>query len=56
VLNDLHAAVNIDPKTRLLKSNNRPLKLIRIGTSGALHDDIPTGTFLIASHGIGFVG
>lgn len=56
VLNELHAAVNIDPETRLLKCNNRPLRLIRIGTSGALHDDIHIGTFLMASHGISFDG
>src|ERR1043165_8280351 len=36
VVNELDAAVNIDPVERAIKAAKRKLKIIRIGTSGAL--------------------
>lgn len=56
VVNELDAAVNIDPRTRKVKANKRKLNLIRIGTSGALHADIPVGAPVISSHGLGLDG
>ena len=41
VLNELDALVNIDFKTRTLKKNHTSLKIVRIGTSGAIQNDIP---------------
>ncbi len=53
VLTELDALVNIDLKTREPKSRKKRLKIIRIGTSGALQEDIEPGTHLIAEYGIG---
>jgi uridine phosphorylase len=54
VLTELDALVNIDLKTREPKSKKRKLRIIRVGTSGALQEDIPTGTFITSEYGIGF--
>ncbi|NNF21947.1 MAG: nucleoside phosphorylase [Saprospiraceae bacterium] len=56
VINELDAAVNFDLKTRELKPTRKSLNLIRIGTSGALHEDIPVGAFVISEFGLGFEG
>lgn len=56
VLNELDAAVNIDLKTRIAKEEHRSLNVIRLGTSGALQDDIPVDEFVVSTHGLGFDG
>jgi uridine phosphorylase len=56
VLNELYAAINIDPDLRTLRNVHRSLQIIRIGTSGALHDDIEPETALASSFGLGFDG
>jgi uridine phosphorylase len=56
VLNELDAAVNIDPVTRTLNSKRRSLNIIRLGTSGALQKDIPIDSFVVSSHGLGLDG
>ena len=56
VLNELDALVNIDFETRLEKEHHTPLKLIRLGTSGALQADIPLDTVVISSHALGIDG
>lgn len=56
VLNELDAAVNIDLKAREVKSTKRTLKIIRIGTCGALQEDVPVGSIISSSHGLGFDG
>ncbi|MGK9116593.1 nucleoside phosphorylase [Olivibacter jilunii] len=53
VLNELDALVNIDLRSRTVKSQLRSLNIIRIGTSGALHNDIPLDSILISTFGIG---
>jgi uridine phosphorylase len=53
-LTELDALVNIDLKTREPKSRKRKLKIIRIGTSGALQEDIPLGSHLISDYAVGF--
>ncbi len=52
-LTELDALVNIDLKTREPKSRKRKLRIIRIGTSGALQEDIPVGAFLASDYAIG---
>jgi uridine phosphorylase len=52
-MTELDALVNIDLKTRELKSRRKKLKIIRIGTSGALQEDIPVGTHLVSQYGVG---
>lgn len=56
VFNELDALVNVDLKTREIKSDKTVLNFIRIGTSGALQADIPVDTFLISEIAIGFDG
>lgn len=55
-LNEIDAAVNIDLKTGKPKEKLKSLNLIRIGTSGALQEDIPVGTHLISEFALGFDG
>lgn len=56
VMNELDAAVNINPKTRTLNSTHRKLNIIRLGTSGALQAEIPVNGLVVSSHGIGLDG
>lgn len=53
VINELDALVNIDFHTRKVKENLKSLDIIRIGTSGAVQDDIPMGTILVSEFGLG---
>ncbi len=56
VINELDAAVNIDLKTRLVKDKLTSLDIVRIGTSGALHADIPVGTFVSSAYAFAIDG
>jgi uridine phosphorylase len=56
VLNELDAAVNINPVTRTLNTQHRTLNIIRLGTSGALQADIPVNGLVVSSHGLGLDG
>jgi uridine phosphorylase len=56
VMNELDAAVNIDPVTRTERTSRRRLRLYRLGTSGALQEDIPVNTLVASTHGLGFDG
>ncbi len=53
VLNELDALVNVDFETREIKQELVSLDIIRIGTSGAIQPDIPMGTILASTHGLG---
>jgi len=53
VFNELDALVNIDFETREIKKHLTSLNIIRIGTSGAVQPDIPIGTILASSYGLG---
>ena len=56
VINELDALVNIDLKTRKIKSEIQPLELIRIGTSGSIQKSIPKDSFVISDYSVGFDG
>lgn len=57
VVNELDALFNIDLKTRFEKSEKTSLYLIRIGTSGALQEDIPcVNSHLVSEYGLGLDG
>ena len=56
VLNELDALVNIDFKTREIKTNKTSLSIVRIGTSGALQPDIAVDSFVLSSYGIDING
>lgn len=48
VINELDALANIDFNSRKCKQNLKSLKLIRIGTSGALQSEIEPGSVIIS--------
>jgi uridine phosphorylase len=52
-LTELDALVNIDLQRRELKPKRKKLKIIRVGTSGALQEDIPVGTHLVSQYAVG---
>jgi len=56
VLNELDALVNINLETGELNKANKSLELIRIGTSGAIQDNIPVDSFLLSKMGIDIDG
>ncbi|MCK9401379.1 MAG: nucleoside phosphorylase [Bacteroidales bacterium] len=56
VMNELDALANIDLKKRESLEHHRTLTIVRIGTCGTLHPDIPVGAFSLATHGLGLDG
>lgn len=50
---ELDALVNIDLKTREPKSKKKKLKIVRVGTSGGLQEDIPLGAHLCSNYAVG---
>ncbi len=52
-MTELDALVNIDFKTREIKKEKRKLNIVRIGTSGAIQEDIPVGSFIASEYGLG---
>ena len=54
VLNELDALVNIDFKTREIKPEKKSLKIIRLGTSGAIQPEIPVDSILLSERAVGF--
>jgi uridine phosphorylase len=53
LMTELDALVNIDLPKREIKEKHTSLNIIRIGTSGSLQIDIPLGSHLISTYGIG---
>lgn len=53
VMNEIDALANIDFNTRHIKKEISSLNIVRIGTSGSLHKDIPVNSFLLSEYGIG---
>ena len=56
VVTELDALVNVDFKTRTEKEERTELKILRLGTSGAVQSDIPIGSFIMSDISIGFDG
>ncbi len=56
VLNELDALVNVDLSQRCIKEGHSKLRLIRMGTSGALRPDIPVGSTILSKVACGFDG
>jgi uridine phosphorylase len=54
LLTELDALANIDLKNREPKARRKKLKIIRIGTSGSLQEDIAVGAFLVSDYAVGF--
>lgn len=53
---ELDALVNIDFQTRQVKKDFRRLTLVRLGTSGAIQQDIEVGEVIFARTSLGFDG
>lgn len=53
VINELDALFNIDLKERRIRDQKTSLNIVRLGTSGALQEDIPVESLLLSSHGMG---
>ncbi len=53
VLGELDALVNIDLQARTPKREHRALTIIRMGTCGALQEDIPVDSFIVSHSGLG---
>ena len=56
VLNELDALVNINLETGEVLNSKKSLDLIRIGTSGAIQDDVPVDSFLLSKMAIDIDG
>ncbi len=54
VVNEVDALANIDLKERVIKKEQKKLNFIRIGTSGALQEDIPINTPVATKVSLGF--
>jgi uridine phosphorylase len=52
-LTEIDALVNIDLKTREPKSKTKKLKIIRVGTSGSLQEDVPLDSHLVTEYAVG---
>lgn len=53
-MTEIDALVNIDLKKREPKARKKKLKIIRIGTSGSMQEDIPVGSHLASQNAVGF--
>lgn len=53
LINELDALVNVDFKTREVKTNLTSLNIIRLGTTGAVSQDIELGDFILSRYTIG---
>lgn len=51
---ELDALINVDLKTREIRSKRRKLKIVRVGTSASLQDDIPLDSHLVTDYAVGF--
>jgi uridine phosphorylase len=56
LINELDAAVNFDLDTKKPLERRRSLRIIRVGTTGALQGDIDTGSWIASARAIGFDG
>lgn len=53
VLNELDALVNIDLERRTPREQVRTLRIVRLGTCGALQEDIPVDSRVVSAFGVG---
>ena len=56
VLTELDALANVDLQKMEYKPEHKTLTIVRIGTCGAIQDDIPIGSFIAAKKSFGFDG
>lgn len=56
VLSELDAVANMNLETGEINPVHKKLRIVRLGTSGALQKEIPVDSFVLSSHGLGFDG
>jgi len=56
VINELDALVNIDLEKGSVKEKHTTLNFVRIGTSGAVQEDIPVNSYVASVKAVGFDG
>jgi uridine phosphorylase len=56
VLTELDALANVDLQKMEVKQEHKSLSMVRIGTCGAIQEDIPVGSFIAAKYGFGLDG
>ncbi len=56
VMNELDALSNIDFSSRQIKRDLKSLRILRIGTSGAIQPDIPVGAYVFSHISVGADG
>ncbi|MBQ0145441.1 MAG: nucleoside phosphorylase [Bacteroidales bacterium] len=56
VMTELDALANVDFQTREPKAEHRTLTILRIGTTGAIHADIPLGSPIFSHYSVGCDG
>ena len=56
LLNEIDALKNINFKSREINKKKRSVNIIRLGTSGALQEDIKVDSMIVSSHGFGLDG
>ena len=56
IMTELDAAANIDLAHRSVNASHRTLNLVRVGTSGSLHSEIPVGSLVASAYAIGLDG
>lgn len=56
VMTELDALANVDFRTRQVKENRRSLRILRIGTSGSIREDVPVGSMVFSEYSVGFDG
>lgn len=56
VMTELDALANVDFATREPNAEHRRLTILRIGTTGALHADIPLGSYIFSHWSVGHDG
>jgi len=56
VVNELDALANINLQTRTINEKTKSLKLVRIGTSGGLQEELEVGSFILSKMACGFDG
>ena len=56
VMNELDALRHINLNTRVPNVELNPLRIVRLGTSGALHADISPGSFVHSNYAVGLDG
>ncbi len=53
VLGELDALANIDLEKRTPRKEHKALTIVRMGTCGALQEDVPVDELVVSSHGLG---